>query len=312
MMSVGTLCLLFSFVGTLGHLKIPESIVALSNETAASTGPAATGPAGDPIADRGVTKEQETFPYHIEVKTIHYLLDGIETKIRAQHEKIMNTHKKSQARAADAARTKVAESQQLLDAADKKDKINRGLLRVARAKVAQAQAEDIKVNITRTKSYNEVLGFQEQLRSIKDEAASEIRESTTSNEEQANEALDILGNEQKLVQTVRFMLAELNKKKNAPSKAPTRSEIEKEMLTKTIDVIAEKAAEGGSAVAAVPVAPASAPAAAAKSTVVPAAVGPAPAVLAARSATVAPPAATAAAAAPDAPQKLQGVMKRFL
>lgn len=233
--TVASLCLLVLFVGTMGQLKVPESIE-LMNKAPNVT-------AGDAIADRGMSKEQETFPYHIEVKTIHYLLDGIENKIRSQHDKIMATHKKSQARVGEAARTKVAASQQLLDAGEKKDKANRELLRLARAKLAVAQAEEIKANMTRAKTQTEVIGLQDVLRTTKDEAAQEVLDATKSNEEQANEALEILGNEQKLVQTVRFMLAELNQKKKDPVKNPTKTEMEKQLLTNTIDVIVDKAGD---------------------------------------------------------------------
>lgn len=238
-----------------GQVLVPDSLQALQASVAAGGNASAAGGNGtnataeesNPIAEAGVSEPQASFPYHIEVKTIHYLLDQISGKIKSQHDKIMDQHTKNQNRVKDAARAKVGAAQAVLDAADKKDKAKLELLRAARAKLEEAKAVEAKANVTRTKSAAEVSGATKNLDAVKKDSEAEVKEATKSNEEQVNEALEILGNEMKLVQTVRFMLAELNKGKNAPMKKPSLAAVEKKMLAQQIDVVADDAAAAAGA-----------------------------------------------------------------
>lgn len=158
---------------------------------------------------------------------------------------LLNQHKKNQDRVKTAARTKVAASQKVMDAVFKTDTANDLLLKAARSRLREAEAGQVKANITKVKSAAMLLGATQDLDTVKKEATQEVAEATKSNEEQVNEALEILGNELKLVETVRFMLANLNKQKKMPGKKTTAGEMEKELMSKAIDLAHEQAVVGG-------------------------------------------------------------------
>jgi hypothetical protein len=157
----------------------------------------------------------------------------------------LNQHKKNQDRVKTAARTKVAASQKVMDAVFKTDTANDLLLKAARSRLREAEAGQVKANITKVKSAAMLLGATQDLDTVKKEATQEVAEATKSNEEQVNEALEILGNELKLVETVRFMLANLNKQKKMPGKKTTAGEMEKELMSKAIDLAHEQAVVSG-------------------------------------------------------------------
>ena len=164
---------------------------------------------------------------------------------RTALDQLLNQHKKNQDRVKTAARTKVAASQKGMDAVFKTDTANELLLKAARSRLREAEAGQVKANITKVKSAAMLLGATQDLDTVKKEATQEVAEATKSNEEQVNEALEILGNELKLVETVRFMLANLNKQKKMPGKKTTAGEMEKELMSKAIDLAHEQAVVGG-------------------------------------------------------------------
>ena len=68
-----------------GGVKIPAVLANL-------TKPAPASNETDTIAALQPSEVQLDSPYHIETKSIHYLLDGIAAKIKSQHDKVRVGH----------------------------------------------------------------------------------------------------------------------------------------------------------------------------------------------------------------------------